>query len=90
VGAKSEVREKGEPVRNENARPSVACVEEAEEAVRELREALARAGIVLPSLGLDIVSIVREVPQPLVELGRCTVETARRIAVVLPGKDEEA
>ncbi|MER6402965.1 hypothetical protein ABT269_05410 [Streptomyces viridosporus] len=62
---------------------SVLCVEEAEEAVEELRAALAKAGITLPSLGLDPVSLAREAPCPLVELGRCSAETARRIAAAV-------
>lgn len=64
-------------------RHSEICVEEAEEAVRELRETLARAGIVLPSLGMDQAALAREAPCPLVELGRCSVETAARLAAVL-------
>lgn len=51
--------------------------------MKELRAELAKAGIILPSLGLDPVSLARKVPCPLVELGRCTVETARRLAAVL-------
>ncbi|GGX25727.1 hypothetical protein GCM10010297_53700 [Streptomyces malachitofuscus] len=51
--------------------------------VKELRAALAKAGISLPSLGLDPVSLAREAPCPLVELGRCSVATARLIAAVL-------
>ncbi|MEV2212480.1 hypothetical protein AB0H86_13670 [Streptomyces sp. NPDC050997] len=62
---------------------SAYCVEAAEETVKELREALLMAGIILPSLGLDPVSLAREAPCPLVELGRCSVETARRLAAVL-------
>ncbi|MFF5981569.1 hypothetical protein ACFY78_22235 [Streptomyces olindensis] len=65
------------------ARHSALCVEEAEDAVKELRAELAKAGIILPSLGLDPVSLGREAPCPLVELGRVTVETARRLAAVL-------
>ncbi|MGW0880660.1 hypothetical protein [Streptomyces sp. NPDC002671] len=65
------------------ARHSALCVEEAEEALRELRAALEKAGITLPSLGLDPVSLAREAPCPLVELGRCSVETARRLAAAL-------
>ncbi|GAA2580199.1 hypothetical protein ACWKT3_13430 [Streptomyces violaceus] len=65
------------------ARHSAHCVEEAEDAVKELRAELAKAGITLPSLGLDPVSLAREAPCPLVELGRCSVETARRLAAVL-------
>ncbi|MFE1023345.1 hypothetical protein [Streptomyces sp. E2N166] len=65
------------------ARHSALCVEEAEVAVKELRAALAEAGITLPSLGLDPVSLAREAPCPLVELGRCSVETAQRLAAAL-------
>lgn len=65
------------------ARHSAFCVEEAEEVVKELRAVLAKAGISLPSLGLDPVSLAREAPCPLVELGRCSVETARRIAAAV-------
>ncbi|MER6165329.1 hypothetical protein [Streptomyces violaceorubidus] len=64
-------------------RHSAVCVEGAEDTVKELRAALAEAGITLPSLGLDPVSLAREAPCPLVELGRCSVETARRLAAVL-------
>ncbi|WP_437019714.1 hypothetical protein [Streptomyces sp. enrichment culture] len=59
------------------------CIEGAEEVVEELRAALAKAGITLPSLGLDPVSLARQTPCLLVELGRCSVETARRLAAVL-------
>ncbi|PAZ09698.1 hypothetical protein CLM62_45320 [Streptomyces sp. SA15] len=65
------------------AQHSALCVEEAEDAVKELRAALRKAGIILPSLGLDPVSLAREAPCPLVELGRCSVETAQRLAAVL-------
>ncbi|MER5831881.1 hypothetical protein ABT116_13835 [Streptomyces sp. NPDC002130] len=65
------------------ARHSALCVEEAEDVVKELRAELAEAGITLPSLGIDPVSLAREAPCPLVELGRCSVETARRLAAVL-------
>ncbi|MER5945156.1 hypothetical protein ABT127_03745 [Streptomyces sp. NPDC001904] len=59
------------------------CVEDAEETVNGLRSALATAGIVLPSLGLDPGSIARTAPCPLVELGRCSVDAAARLAAVL-------
>ncbi|GGY12291.1 hypothetical protein [Streptomyces djakartensis] len=65
------------------ARHSALCAEEAEDVVKELRAELAKAGVVLPSLGLDPVSLAREAPCPLVELGRCSVETARRLAAAL-------
>ncbi|MER6097455.1 hypothetical protein ABT154_16665 [Streptomyces sp. NPDC001728] len=63
-------------------------LEAAQEAVTELREALARAGITLPSLGLDAVTLSAETPRPLVELGRCTVETARLLAAALLPEEE--
>ncbi|UQT58644.1 hypothetical protein M4V62_28220 [Streptomyces durmitorensis] len=44
------------------------CVEEAEETMKELRAALARAGIILPSLRIDPTSLTREAPCPLIEL----------------------
>jgi hypothetical protein len=65
------------------ARHSAACVEQAEETVKELRAALATAGITLPTLGIDPATLAREAPCPLVELGRCSVETAARLAAVI-------
>ncbi|NBE53507.1 hypothetical protein GUY60_19175 [Streptomyces sp. YC537] len=62
-------------------------MKEADEAVLELRTAFARIGIALPSLRLDPISYARDKPCPLVELGRCTVETAQRIAAALPRPD---
>ena len=64
-------------------RHSAHCVEEAEEVVKELRAALENAGITLPTLRIDPASLAREAPCPLVELGRCSVDTARRLAAVL-------
>lgn len=66
-----------------SAHHSALCVEEAEETVKELRAELEKAGITLPSLGLDPVSLAREAPCPIVELGRCSVEVAQRIVAVL-------
>lgn len=43
-------------------RHSAHCVEEAEEIVKELRAALAHAGITLPSLRIDPASLAREAP----------------------------
>lgn len=48
---------------------STLCVEEAEETVKELRAALARAGIILPSSRIDPTSWFREAPCPLIEWG---------------------
>ncbi|PJM99640.1 hypothetical protein CG740_29320 [Streptomyces sp. CB01201] len=60
-------------------------IAEAESAVRELRAALGRSGITLPSLGLDPLTCANEKLGPLVDLGRCTPDTARLLASVLPG-----
>ncbi|MFE9018697.1 hypothetical protein ACFYNL_09030 [Streptomyces sp. NPDC007808] len=65
------------------ARHSAQCVEEAEDVVKELRAVLEKAGITLPTLRIDPGSLARETPCPLVELGRCSVETVRRLAAVL-------
>ncbi|WP_306925133.1 hypothetical protein [Streptomyces luteogriseus] len=64
------------------ARHSALCAEEAEDAVKELRAELAKAGIILPSRGLDPVSLVREAPCPLVESARRSPRTDRRLAAV--------
>ncbi|MEU4462485.1 hypothetical protein AB0G20_01970 [Streptomyces sp. NPDC024017] len=64
------------------ARHSALCAEEAEDAVKELRAELAKAGITLPSLRLDPVSLAWEAPCPLVEPVRCSVRTARRLTAV--------
>ncbi|WUT32879.1 hypothetical protein OG392_12445 [Streptomyces sp. NBC_00691] len=66
------------------------AIEVAQEAVTELREALARAGIRLPSPGLDVVTLAADPPRPHVELGCCTVETARLLAAVLPGEENRS
>jgi uncharacterized protein (DUF302 family) len=64
-------------------RHSAQCVEEAEETVKELRAALADAGITLPSLRIDPANLAREAPCPMVELGGCSVEVAARLAAAL-------
>ncbi|MEU7552345.1 hypothetical protein AB0B01_08270 [Streptomyces sp. NPDC044571] len=55
----------------------------AEEAVGQLRDALGGVGVVLPSLGVDVVSAAGTYGLPLVELGRCNLDTALRLAAVL-------
>ncbi|MES5821686.1 hypothetical protein [Streptomyces sp. RG80] len=54
-----------------------------EEVVEALREALVGAGVVLPSLCVDPVTAATGEPFALVELGRCNVRTAERLASVL-------
>ncbi|MFD0164855.1 hypothetical protein ACFVJH_11935 [Streptomyces decoyicus] len=49
----------------------------------ELQTALRAVGITLPSLCVDPVSCASSVMAPLVELGRCNLDTAQRLADVL-------
>ncbi|MFJ1749789.1 hypothetical protein ACIOJD_26600 [Streptomyces sp. NPDC088116] len=75
-------------VRNEmkeRQRVAAGKVRAAEDAVAELRDGLAAVGVTLPSLRIDPVSCAGNEPRPLVELGRCTVETALRLSAVLEG-----
>ncbi|MDQ8704597.1 hypothetical protein RCO28_19180 [Streptomyces sp. LHD-70] len=58
-------------------------LEDVEAARDELAAALAKAGITLPSLGLDPLSYGGELAAPLVELGRCNAPTARSLAAAL-------
>ncbi|MFF2326901.1 MULTISPECIES: hypothetical protein [unclassified Streptomyces] len=49
-----------------------------------LRAALAAHGVVLPSLGVDPLTLAGDTARPpLVALGNCSVVTARRLAEVL-------
>ncbi|MGD3106681.1 MULTISPECIES: hypothetical protein [unclassified Streptomyces] len=56
---------------------------DAEAALDELADALKRNGIVLPSLGLDLVTYSGQQALPLVELGRCNPQTARKLAAAM-------
>ncbi|EST23164.1 hypothetical protein N566_25970 [Streptomycetaceae bacterium MP113-05] len=58
-------------------------IEDAEEARNELRDALTEAGVLLPSLGLDVVSLGSHYLPPLVDLGRCHPREARKLASAL-------
>ncbi|MEU5207855.1 hypothetical protein [Streptomyces sp. NPDC020742] len=49
----------------------------------ELREALARAGVVLPSLRPDPVTVAHGYLSPLVDLGRCSMDVARQLTDAL-------
>jgi hypothetical protein len=55
----------------------------AEEAVERLRAALRGVGVVLPSLRVDPLSVPAEDPYALVDLGRCNLGVASRLAAAL-------
>ncbi|MFI1678907.1 hypothetical protein [Streptomyces sp. NPDC020607] len=55
----------------------------AEEAVRQLRGGLAEVGVTLPSLRVDPLTAAGDGTLPLVELGRCNLDTALRLAAAL-------
>ncbi|OEJ55759.1 hypothetical protein [Streptomyces agglomeratus] len=57
----------------------------AEGVVAQLREGLGVVAVTLPSLRVDVVSLASEAPYPLVDLGRCNLDTAMRLAAVLQG-----
>jgi hypothetical protein len=57
-----------------------------DEVVESLRDALVGVGVVLPSLCVDPVTGASDEPFALVELGRCNVRTAERLASVLRGE----
>ncbi|MGW0562982.1 hypothetical protein ACWDZ4_20740 [Streptomyces sp. NPDC003016] len=57
----------------------------AEEVVAQLQEGLEVVSVTLPSLRVDVVSLASEAPYPLVDLGRCNLDTAMRLAAVLHG-----
>jgi len=60
-------------------------VRSTQEAVEYLQAALRDAGVALPSLGVDPVTAATGEPLALVELGRCNVRTAVRLADALRG-----
>ncbi|OEU86590.1 hypothetical protein DB35_23070 [Streptomyces abyssalis] len=57
--------------------------ESVRECADELRAVLADHGIKLPSLGVDLTTYASEAPYPLVSLGNCRLDTARRLVAVL-------
>lgn len=63
--------------------PAYGTLADAEAACEELVAALRKAGITLPSLGLDPLSYGGEFSFALVELGRCNIPTARALAAAL-------
>ncbi|GGV90468.1 hypothetical protein GCM10015535_46690 [Streptomyces gelaticus] len=59
-------------------------VRAAEDAVARLKEGFSGVGITLPSLRIDPVTCAGSDPvSPLVDLGRCNLDTALRLSVVL-------
>lgn len=51
--------------------------------VGDLRTLLAAHGITLPSIGVEPPAFAARPPQPLVALGNCNIDTARKLAAVL-------
>ncbi|MDT3396923.1 hypothetical protein RKE29_09740 [Streptomyces sp. B1866] len=64
-------------------RTAAARVKEAQAARDELRAALTKVGISLPALRIDGPSLGGDEPCPLLDLGRCPPEVARRLAAVI-------
>lgn len=58
-----------------------------DDVVESLRGALVGVGVVLPSLCVDPVTAATGEPFALVDLGRCNVRTAERLASVLRGEE---
>ncbi|MFE4454619.1 hypothetical protein [Streptomyces sp. NPDC056796] len=67
----------------ERRKEAAGRVRAAEDAVARLRAGLAGVGVKLPSLRIDPVSCAGNEPAPLVDLGRCSIETALRLSVQL-------
>ncbi|MFB4422837.1 hypothetical protein C5F59_017275 [Streptomyces sp. QL37] len=67
----------------ERRKEAAGRVRAAEDAVARLRAGLAGVGVKLPSLRIDPVSCAGDEPTPLVDLGRCSLETAMRLSVQL-------
>ncbi|MEU3714068.1 hypothetical protein [Streptomyces catenulae] len=59
--------------------------EDAEAVCDELDRALRAVGVALPSLAVDPLSYGSALPVVLIELGRCNLDTARRLTAVLRG-----
>lgn len=74
----------------ERRKAAAGRVRVAEDAVARLRAGLAGVGLKLPSLRIDPVSCAGNEPSPLVDLGRCTIETALRLSAELEAKHEMA
>jgi hypothetical protein len=68
---------------DENRQTTAERAGDAETMFDELSAALVEAGITLPSLGIDRPSCDSAFPCPLIDLGRCNLDTARALASVL-------
>ncbi|WP_432108937.1 hypothetical protein [Streptomyces sp. AA1529] len=67
--------------------PTLSKLREAEGTHERLRAALAEAGIMLPSLRVDLASCAdRSLRGALLELGGCNLATAEKLAEALGGK----
>ncbi|SCK12309.1 hypothetical protein [Streptomyces sp. WMMB 322] len=63
---------------------AVEAITTSTEAVVRLQEALGGVGVTLPFLGIDLLSCSRPLdPRPLIELGRCNLETADALTEAL-------
>ncbi|MFJ3232290.1 hypothetical protein [Streptomyces sp. NPDC086787] len=62
----------------------------AQEAVERLRSALKEVGIILPSLRIDPVTGAYGDPYALVDLGRCNLGVASRLAAALRERGGDA
>ncbi|MFJ7194626.1 MULTISPECIES: hypothetical protein [unclassified Streptomyces] len=68
----------------ERRRTAESRVRAAEDVVARLKDGFSGVGITLPSLRIDPVSCAGSDPMsPLVDLGRCNLDTALRLSVVL-------
>ncbi|MFF2957843.1 hypothetical protein ACFVT1_02730 [Streptomyces sp. NPDC057963] len=68
----------------ERRRAAEGRVQAAEDAVARLKEGFSGVGITLPSLRIDPVTCAGDEPMTLlVDLGRCNLDTALRLSVVL-------
>ncbi|MFE8972033.1 hypothetical protein ACFYM7_01145 [Streptomyces cyaneofuscatus] len=71
----------------ERRRAAAEKVRAAEDTVEQLKAGLAVLGVTLPSLRVDPVSCAGNEPTPLVDLGRCNIDTALRLCEVLAEKE---
>ncbi|MCX4730461.1 hypothetical protein [Streptomyces sp. NBC_01363] len=73
----------------ERRRVTECRVRAAEDAVARLKEGFSGVGITLPSLRIDPVSCAGSDPvSPLVDLGRCNLDTVLRLSVVLEAQGQ--